>query len=937
MAVLILQDCKERSVCCGTNAKWLLSGHKFLGMLACLWAAIAVPVAADVVYCHPRPYNVTYIFELEPDPNKIDRTNDLKLWLPLPREWDSQKSVQILSIDPPPYGTYEEQEFGNRMAFWDFGKGPEKSVYTATIKFRLESYDIRVHVDPNKVGAYDKSSPEYQLYTRSENTIRLTPKIYELAKEAVGDEKNPYLQARRIAQYVYKKVHYKILQFERGRGIQSLLDYPVKDPNSGEEYYEGDCGQTSAMVVALCRAVGIPARCVSGYFGWPPRDDLRPIYPFETKLNPQGLAGAQTFGQLVTHVWTEFYIPNYGWIPDDFNFSWNPDDPSVLPFNCRTVWAKGGDFRIGPQCPEGENHGYGAQWVLLKDGRADGSFYAVWNIAKIHTARAKSLFEFDPFPADALVDYHNLYGADTQDQGTIRSGRQPLELEQFNYMIRPSPGLTAALQNRYFRFLRNACVCNVLKNIVGKDKFSQIVTEYERTRVNSGKAVPIAQFQQIAEAIYGQSLGWFFEPWMDENELPELKLDQVSLNKEDQGWCISGHLLQTGKLFYRLPVELALQTERGVESRTFWQEKRDAEFRLHTSQKPVRLVVDPNHEILKIERFPPHLIWRRWVGAWRGRIIYGTGAEMEANKAGAESLMQTSLRGGRQFIMADTEATPEDLDAQCLILIGRPEVNTITERLQDRFPIKFEGEKFTWQGKVYDQATQGVIAVVDEGRSSRRLTMLFAGLSAEATKDFSKINDWFDFLTTASYLIYDGNRCVVSGEWENADPDLVWLSGTQVTDAGVQQIKQSLRRPTTERDEVRPSTKSVNKPAESFDQAVLEGNIELVKSLLSQGADVNARDRRGQTVLHIAASNGHKVLVELLLAKGASIDAKGPAGGTALHGASRFGHRDVVELLIAKGADINARRYNWQTPLSVAKEQGHEDVVELLKKHGAKE
>jgi ankyrin repeat protein len=128
-----------------------------------------------------------------------------------------------------------------------------------------------------------------------------------------------------------------------------------------------------------------------------------------------------------------------------------------------------------------------------------------------------------------------------------------------------------------------------------------------------------------------------------------------------------------------------------------------------------------------------------------------------------------------------------------------------------------------------------------------------------------------------------------------------------------------------------------DKPAKSFDQAVSEGDIELVKSLLAKGANVNARDRRGQTVLHIAASHGHKVLVELLLAKGADIAAKGPAGGTALHGASRFGHRDVVELLLAKGADINARRYNGQTPLSVAKEQGHEKVAELLRQHGAKE
>jgi transglutaminase-like putative cysteine protease len=736
---------------------------KIVSLMLC--CGPAARVAADVTYWNPRPYNVTRIFELEPDPNKIDRAKDLKLWLPVGRQGDPQKRGQTLSIDPPPDGTYEDPEFGVQMAFWDFGKRPEQRVYTVTIKRRSESYDIRVDVDLNKVGTYDKSSPEYKLYTRSEHTICLTPKIYELAQKAVGDEKNPYLQARRIAQYVYKKVHYKILDYERGRGIQCLLDYPVKDPNTGEEYYEGCCNQISAMIVALCRAVGIPARSVGGFCGWPPASELKPLYDFETKLNPQGLAGAQSFGQLPGHMWTEFYIPNYGWIPEDY---------VSTPFNCRMGRGIGRDIKIGPQCPEGDSQGYGSQWVLLNEGRVD-MLGPVWNIAKIHTARSKVLLEFDPFPADALVDYRNDYDRESL-RSRRRSGRQ-LYWERFEYETRGFPDLSVAFkQQRSQRFFRDAQVCNVLKNVVGKDKFSRIVTEYETMRVSSGKAVSVAQFQQLAEAVYGQSLGWFFEPWMDESQLPQFKVDQVSLDREGQDWRVSGHLLQTGKFFYRLPVELALQTERSVESQTLWQEERDTEFQLRTLQKPVRVVVDPNREIIKIERFPPHVIWCQWIAPERTRVIYGNGAEREANKAGAESLIQTFLPVANEFIKADTEATPDDLNAECLILVGRPEVNKISERLQDRFPIKFEGVKFTWQGKVYDQPSQGVIAVVDEGRSSKRLTVLLAGLSGEATRDFRRLSNqnWYLFSRLASYLVFDGDKCVVSGEWENANPDLVW-------------------------------------------------------------------------------------------------------------------------------------------------------------------
>jgi hypothetical protein len=74
-------------------------------------------------------------------------------------------------------------------------------------------------------------------------------------------------------------------------------------------------------------------------------------------------------------------------------------------FNYRIVLAKGQDFKIGPQCPEGENHGYGSHWVPLHDGRADSFSYAVWNIAKIRTARSKSLVQLDPSSADELPDW----------------------------------------------------------------------------------------------------------------------------------------------------------------------------------------------------------------------------------------------------------------------------------------------------------------------------------------------------------------------------------------------------------------------------------------------------------------------------------------------------------------------------------------------------
>ncbi|MFO8146721.1 MAG: hypothetical protein R6U03_04970, partial [Gillisia sp.] len=76
--------------------------------------------SSKITYRNPRVYNVDFSFELFPDAAKIDRTKDLKLWIPKPGDWDSQKGVKIISVQPPPHAEYEDPEHGNRIFFWDF-------------------------------------------------------------------------------------------------------------------------------------------------------------------------------------------------------------------------------------------------------------------------------------------------------------------------------------------------------------------------------------------------------------------------------------------------------------------------------------------------------------------------------------------------------------------------------------------------------------------------------------------------------------------------------------------------------------------------------------------------------------------------------------------------------------------------------------------------
>lgn len=119
-------------------------------------------------------------------------------------------------------------------------------------------------------------------------------------------------------------------------------------------------------------------------------------------------------------------------------------------------------------------------------------------------------------------------------------------------------------------------------------------------------------------------------------------------------------------------------------------------------------------------------------------------------------------------------------------------------------------------------------------------------------------------------------------------------------------------------------------------QAVLNGDIESARQLISKGANVN-ENVDGMTPLHSAAEKGNRDIVQLLIENRAVVNARGNQNWTPLHLAATAGKTDIVELLVSKGADVNARDLDGRTPLWWAQARRHNQVVQLLIKHGAKQ
>ena len=105
---------------------------------------------------------------------------------------------------------------------------------------------------------------------------------------------------------------------------------------------------------------------------------------------------------------------------------------------------------------------------------------------------------------------------------------------------------------------------------------------------------------------------------------------------------------------------------------------------------------------------------------------------------------------------------------------------------------------------------------------------------------------------------------------------------------------------------------------------------EVVKKLLSAGAEINDRNLNGGTALMYSAIRGDSATLMLLLNHGAEVNATAKFGWTALMVAAAKGHAETTSILLSHGAKVNTRDvYRW-TPLMRASFSGHEQAVAAL-------
>ena len=238
--------------------------------------------AGSKSYSSPRKYSVQYGMNVTV--NSASAENSLYLWMPRILPTSEQRSIEPVAQDPQPLLDTTEASL---YSFSNLQKGGK---YRVTMGWMFDRYAVSTQVNPGDVPPYATGSELYARFTAPDPLVpSASSEVVKAAAAAVGGERNPWLKARRIYDWLLSQVGY---------------NPSVEDTLGALRSKKGNAFVYSSLYCAMLRAAGIPARMVSGYL--------------------VGDSGQPTR----RHFWDEFYIETLGWVPVDPALG---DEKTLLP------------------------------------------------------------------------------------------------------------------------------------------------------------------------------------------------------------------------------------------------------------------------------------------------------------------------------------------------------------------------------------------------------------------------------------------------------------------------------------------------------------------------------------------------------------------------------------------------------------------------------
>ncbi|MGB9835356.1 MAG: transglutaminase domain-containing protein [Candidatus Saccharicenans sp.] len=213
--------------------------------------------------------------------------SDLDVYLALPHDRDNQKLLGPIEFLQKPTEIISDA-WGQKIARFNYKNLKAPAIIQTGWTVKAKVYAVEYFIYPDKVGTLDQIPEEIKkkYLVDGDKYCISDPFIQNLAHQIAGQEKNPYWIARKVYEYLIDHLSYNLKPVGGWNPAPTVLRRGT-----------ASCSEYTYSMIALCRALGVPARYVGTV----------------------SLRGDDASYDDVFHRWNEIYLPPYGWIPFDAN------------------------------------------------------------------------------------------------------------------------------------------------------------------------------------------------------------------------------------------------------------------------------------------------------------------------------------------------------------------------------------------------------------------------------------------------------------------------------------------------------------------------------------------------------------------------------------------------------------------------------------------
>jgi hypothetical protein len=277
--------------------------------------------------------------------------------------------------------------------------------------------------------------------------------------------------------------------------------------------------------------------------------------------------------------------------------------------------------------------------------------------------------------------------------------------------------------------IKGTFLLHQLRLLLGNKAFAKTLGAVHGRFAN--KPMSNEDFIKTASEAAGRDLRGFVAPWLDRDDLPNPSL-AATVSKAGDGWDLQLKVNQSG-FAYSFLATVQIQDAKGARIERLEVKNGAASFSFHSTEKPTLVQFNAGQD-LPVPMANPYTLPNQMDDFDHLLFVQGTSRQVESNRSLLLNYREQLADNFTEIlppVKTDAEVSAQELKDSDLILFGSPEDNTVLARMaaQHSLPVTFQRGSFTFQGRTYGRADDGLALAFPNPWNPKRTVYLYAANS----------------------------------------------------------------------------------------------------------------------------------------------------------------------------------------------------------------